>query len=349
MDVRRLTEGPQRHFVAAGGSPWGPDGETLLVHETTVEGRPEPDAGADLCLVDDGGALNRVVTTTAWNVREGASPRWLLGDQRRAVAYNVRDGRGFAARVRDLDTGEQRPVAWPLCAVDAAGRGYSIDFTRLARVSPADGYALPEDTPEIDPSPAPAGDGLYAVDVAADHGELVASLDDLSGFAGVDDAGTTHWVRDARPAPDGERVAFRHEWAADPGGEEPNARLFVADPDGNGLRRLAGEHAGAYCWLDADSLLALDHATGQFARHDLSEPEPEAVPELPAGRPDAEPGGDRVAVGTDGALYLADDGADPEPVGSFDGPVRPSWDRDGERICVDAPVDGRRQVHLVEP
>lgn len=369
MTERAVTDGPAAHFVGYDdGSPWDPEEETLLVHEVEAERRPGPEDVATVCRVDGEGSVETVANTLAWNFQQGSMCQWLPGAEGERVVFNDRSGSAFVSRVLDVTTGEEREVPWPVMAVAPDGEtAYSLDFTRLSHVDPGHGYALPAGTPDVEPSPAPAGDGLYRVDLDVGRGDLLVSLDDLAGFDGLDQPGAVHWVNDVRVAPGGERVAFRHHWAPEDDLDDRSTRLFVASPDGDEVRCLAGPVVGGYDWATPSALVAWTESDDRAAlrRYDLVSGAVDVFdgPDLGPGRPAVAPDGRRVAVdapdGDARTLSVLDtESGEVRRVGRFavpdaddpalDCPLRPRWDRDGSAVCFDALAGERRQVHVAD-
>lgn len=175
----------------------------------------------------------RTGTRTAMSARYGSAFRPALSPDGRWLVYGSRHDEYTGLRVRDLATGEERWLAYPVQRDDQESRatldvlpGYSFTPDSRAVVVSYGGelWSVPVDGGEATRIP-------FTADVALEVGPTV----DFEHRVDAAPAFTVRQIRDAVPSPDGQRLAFT---ALD--------RLYVVDvPDGE-PRRLTemdvGEH-----------------------------------------------------------------------------------------------------------
>jgi hypothetical protein len=373
--VRAVTRGPKHHFFGYyDKSPWNASGSLLLAHEAAFNDRP-PAAGDAVAVgvvhLRDGDRFEPLASSASWNWQQGAMLQWHPADPERLFAHNDRrDGR-FVGVVRDTAGREQRVYDRPLYALAPDGRtAYSVNFARLQRHRPGYGYAGVDDPFGHDL--APAGDGIFRVDLHSGASQLVVSLAQLAAFEPRDDMrGRHHWVNHVQVSPDGRRFAFFHLWRGADGGW--SVRLFTAGADGADLRlRLDSRVVSHYDWLDGGRLLVwadVPGKGGRFVLVDCDGGDAAVIGEgvlVEDGHCSFSP--DRAWVLNDTypdrfdmrtlMLYRFPDGPRIDlarlhsPKSRWWGEIRcdlhPRWDRDGRRVCVDSVHDGSRQMYVVD-
>ena len=176
--IRVLTSGPRHHFFGYYGiTPWNKSGKYLACLESAFQDHlPKPEEAAAIGLVEAGaGKFNKIAETRAWNFQQGAMIHWDPASPENGLLFNERRGDGIFAIALDVQSGKRRELPRAISAVSHNGRwALSLTYGRLARMRPVVGYVGARD-PYPD-SPAPAGDGIFLIDLAAGQARLVVSI-----------------------------------------------------------------------------------------------------------------------------------------------------------------------------
>ncbi len=267
--VRPVTRGPLHHFFGYyDKSPWNKSGRFLLAHEVDFNDRAPvagDRVGVGLVHLNDGNRFERLSESVAWNWQQGSMAQWHPADPERLFVHNdCRDGR-FVGVVRDVEKGEQVVYERPIYALLPDGRtGFSLEFGRLAVHRPGYGYAGCLD-PFADIQ-APAGDGIWRVDLDSGRSDLLVSLAELAARDPKPSmSGAWHYVNHIQPSRGGQRIAFFHIWHRDAGSWE--VRLYTCRADGADLRCLLDTgFISHYDWRDDDTILVWANRPGASAR-----------------------------------------------------------------------------------
>ncbi len=376
IEARPVTHGPRLHFFGYyDKTPWCPAGDLLLALEADfMDRRPSPEDRATIGVVHlmDGGRFEPLAGTRAWNWQQGCMLQWLPGTESQVV-FNDREGDRFVSRVLDVRTGVvARTLPLPVYAVCPDGRqAVSLSFARLFAACPGYGYAGAPD-PWAGEA-APAGDGLWHLDLHTGEHRLIYSLAEAAEAAGAaPEEGVLHRFNHAQWAPDGSRFAVLHRWGVP--GKSWVTRLLTFGPRGEDPHVLS-DHGmvSHYDWRDGEHLLAWARREGvgnrYFLFRDRSGDEPAVVGEgtltvdghcsyspdrrwvLTDTYPDAD--GIRTLI-----LFEAATGRRID-IGRFHGPtppdgeircdLHPRWSRDGQQVCIDSIHEGgRRQMYVLD-
>jgi hypothetical protein len=258
-DILRVTSPPGRHFFGYYEKcPWNASGTRMLAHRVDFDERPpgaDDEAHLGIIHLDEGTRWETIGETRAWNFQQGAMLQWVGPDADRFVLYNIRDQDRFAAMLLDLETGERRHLSQPVSTISPDGRfALSLNFARLADVSPGYGYAGPPD-PWADVN-CPEDDGIYLLDLRNGSSRLLVSTAQVVGVGdGTPGAECKHWVNHTLFNPDGTRFSFVHRWATQDGSW--HTRLFTCSTDGADLYCLCDTGTVShYDWRDPSRLLA---------------------------------------------------------------------------------------------
>ncbi|MEC7760321.1 MAG: hypothetical protein VX874_00235 [Pseudomonadota bacterium] len=277
MITTRLTEGPKHHLFGfhdlaitsrASGRFLG----------LAVERIDRPPLGEDLAEVivwDDAGpdghfAPPRVLATTRnYNFPQGARQQWLGGDD--TVIVNEVDAAGApVSGLYDAGGGGRiGQLSASVYCIDRAGaRAYSVDFGRLHRLG---GYGHSNVADRAPETAQPHDNGIFVSDIAADRTDLLLSIAEMAGLAGLDPEGLahvffTHLVLD----PTGTRLAFLLRYRLADGGEE--TCLCTVATDGTGARVIARGFLSHFDWIAPDRIMIWGRRSGAVAaarRHPL--------------------------------------------------------------------------------
>jgi len=223
---------------------------------------------AEICVIErESGNIRKIAQTYAWCWQQGSRLRWHPFEEAALLFNTVRDNE-YRMEFWNADTGK-KTGEWPFACYDIDPDftyGLSLNFSRLQRLRPGYGYsALPDPT---EGEAAPATDGIFRCDLAAGSRELIVSLHDLAARCEDMQGRDQHYINHISIAPNGKRFLFFHLWtksAASPWKVE----LYVAAPDGSGLRRLegSGEKISHYCWKN-DTILLTTTSDGVYAEYD---------------------------------------------------------------------------------
>jgi Tol biopolymer transport system component len=172
-------------------------------------------------------------TRTPMSNRYGSAFRPALSPDGTTLAYASRHDADTGIRLRDLTSGEERWLAYPVQRDDQESRASMDAFP---------GYSF---TPESDAIVMSYGGGIWTVPVdGSEPTEIPFSVNvevavgpEVSFEYPIEDTPTftVKQIRNARPSPDGSRIVFT---ALD--------RLYVADLAGGAPQRLTSEEAGEF-------------------------------------------------------------------------------------------------------
>lgn len=374
--VRPVTQGPRHHFFGYyDKSPWNATGRYLLAHEATFNDRApvaNDAVGVGIIQLENGGnRYEQFTESLAWNWQQGAMAQWHPSDPERLFIYNDRRDSRLVGVVYDVDQGEQFVHECPIYAVLPDGKvGFSLNFARLAMHRPGYGYAGVADLYADDPHPSQ--DGLWQVDLASGHTNLILSLAELAACNPKPSMqGAWHYINHIQPSRNGQRIAFFHLWHRD--AQHWEVRLYTCRPDGHELTCLLDTgFISHYDWRDDDTILIWANraqAPARFLLLSHQEPgfrvfaetaliedghctfSPSQCWVLNDTYPDAHQmrtlmlvraiDGQRINLAR---LY--------SPKSRWWGEIRcdlhPRWNRDGRQVCIDSVHDGSRQMYVVD-
>ena len=250
-----MTRGPRQHYFGYYDKrQFDPAGQYLLGHECSLIGRMQKAEDVAVVGVVDLADEDRwtpLAQTRAFNWQMGSMCEWLPGSPERIVHNDRRDG-AFVSVIRDLSGREVRALPPAAFAVSPDGRSaLSVNFARLWRLRPETGYPGVEDP--WGNEPAPAGDGIFRVDLETGRARLIVSHEALAPHRPAGGSASTRWYfTHAAYNADGGRFAFWYRSA-----EPASSALFTADADGGGLYRLTRQGSSSHTvWQGRDRLLA---------------------------------------------------------------------------------------------
>ena len=376
--VRALTRGPLHHFFGYyDKSPWQPGGDLMLGHELPfMDRQPDGEDVATLGLIRPGAdepTFEPFAQTRAWNWQQGAMLQWLDGQ---TVAFNVREGDEFRARLLNINDGSERTLPRALNFVSPDGTmALSCNYARLHDTRPGYGYAGPDDPTA---GSTPDDDGVWLMDMKTGDAKLVLSLAQLAdeaakrGFEAPPNS--IYWINHMAFNPGATRILLLHRCMMFlPDGRKPwKTFTYTCDLDGSNLFRFpdAGFFSH-YDWRDDAHLLAWAKVENIGNRFFLFEDRSDqfeivADDELTAdGHCSYSP--DRRWILSD--EYPESDGFRPlflwdtqtqtrHKLGRFYGPtpadndircdLHARWHRDGRRLCFDSLHEGTRQIYEMD-
>jgi Tol biopolymer transport system component len=284
-------------------------------------------------------------TRTTMTSRYGSAFRPALSKDGRWLAYGSRHEAETGLRIRDLETGAERWLGYPI---------QRDDQESVASMDVLPGYAFTPDSREIVMS---YGGQLWRVPVDGNDAQRIPFTADVEVAIGPelkfdypisDDATfTVKQIRDAVPSPDGRRVAFT-----------ALNRLYVMDVQGGAPRRLTNQEVGEYqpTWSpDGRSIayITWDDRDGHVMRVSATGGTPSRISRVSAyyQQPAYSPDGNRIVairasvrdlreaidpfVGSGLAaefIWLPAQGGTETVIGPTQGRSRPHFTADGDRI-----------------
>jgi len=374
--VRQVTFGPKYHFFGYYDKfPWDATGRYLLTLEADFVGRtPEPDDVARLCVIDlENNRAPRVIAETrAWNWQQGCMARWLPPHDDREVIYNdCVDGR-FVSVVVDIETGDTRPLPFPIYGLSPDGSyAAAPNFARIHDHRPGYGYNGPPDPGEG--RLCPENDGVWRLDIGTGEVTLIATIAELAELRPDPDlAGNPQWLNHVQINKDGSRIAILHRWSTAEQGIR-STRLFIMNPDGSDKRCLAHRQLFShYDWLGASHVLGwARRPDGEQSNYilytDRSEEFAVVGEDVLTSDGHCSFSPDRRWLLTDTyprqenrrvvILYRWPDGpridvasfhSPPAFQGEFRCDLHPRWSRDGAQVCIDSAHAEGRQMHVLD-
>ncbi len=249
--VRAVTRGPAAHWFGYYDKfQLDPAGRRLLAGRIDFEHRlPRDGETIALGYVDlaDGDRWVPLGTSAAWSWQQGCMLQWRPGSTREVV-WNDREGDRFVGRVLDVETGTRRTLPLAIEHISPDGRWAACaDFRRIAGIRPGYGYAgLPD---PFAGQPAPAGLGVWRMDLDTGAVTQLVTLAEVAARAAEAPAGVTHYVNHLAWAPDGKRLLFFHRWT----GPGQPTRVWTVAADGRDLRLLVARGGSHWAWRDSTS------------------------------------------------------------------------------------------------
>jgi hypothetical protein len=375
--VRAITRGPKFHWFGYYDKlQFNPAGRLALAHEISFEHR-SPTAGdvVKVGMVDlgDNDRWIELGESRAWNWQQGCMLQWLPGSASEVI-WNDREGDRFVCHILDTNSGKKRTLPHPIYALSPDGTwAIAPDFRRLNDCRPGYGYAGIAD-PNRDVA-APEDAGIWRMDLRTGKATSLLSFAQLAqvpqpgGFS----AGAKHWFNHLLVAPDGKRFTFLHRWRGAAEGKSWKTRMLTANADGSGLYLLIPSgRVSHFVWRDPKHILAYagygaEAKAWRFQVFEDLTNRSEVVEGmletdghctyLPGNRwilCDTYPGKDR-----NQNLYLLDLSnrqrhslgqfrLPPEYAGEWRCDLHPRASPDGNRVTIDSPHNGGRQVFLLD-
>ena len=217
--------------------PWSPPGRYLACLRLPFEDHhPEPDAAADVCVIDLAeGGLRSIRRTTAWGFQTAAKQQW--GQTDRYLYFNdKRNGQPVGVRY-DLHTGECTCFDGPIWQV-SPDETYALCpcLIRANLTQPGYGVSVAAEEQVENTTLAAEDDGFFRVDLATGRNELLLSLADVwEVVPNRDDLrDKILYAFHVKINPQGTRVMLVVRAKPDKGKYHP--MLLTCRPDGSGLR-----------------------------------------------------------------------------------------------------------------
>jgi hypothetical protein len=373
--VRVITRGPQHHWFGYYDKfEFDPSDRYVLSMETDFEHRsPRADDEIRIGMVDlhDNDRWIELGKTTAWCWQQGCMLQW-IPESNSEVIWNDRQGDHFICHIMDVTTRETRTLQHPVYTVSADGTtGVAPDFSRVQDVRPGYGYPGLVDPHKEDL--APGDTGIFRVDLASGHQDLIISIAEVVEMGTIPRAepGIKHYFNHLLFNPYGERFIFLHRWRY-PNGKRLS-RMLTANPDGSDIRIVDGNGLTShFIWRDKNHILAWSRNESHGAAFYLYEDGGDKIEvvgkhAMPAdGHCNYLPGGEWIVNDTypdknrEQEVYLYHPGKDqrislgrylspPVYTGEWRCDTHPRASRSGNMLVIDSPhLHQGRQLHLID-
>ncbi len=376
--VRALTRGPHFHWFGYYDKlQFDPASRRVLGMQVRFEHRsPRPDDEIRLGVIDleDHDRWTEIGATKAWNWQQGCMLQWVPGSDREVI-WNTRNDREkrFESVILDIKSGKKRVLPHPVYALSPDGR-WAIypDFRRLNDTRPGYGYAgLPDPNAGVlEPKDA----GLWRMDLATGRTELLLSFARIAALENPheDMRGCKHWFNHLLYNTDGSRFTFLHRWRGERHKNSWSTRMITADRDGKDLFVIDPygrtshfiwrdpSHILAWAWHPShkDAFYLLEDKTGkaEIVGKDVMTRNGHCT-YLPGNRwilNDAYPDKERnqplylYEVATGRVVELGRFHSPKEYTGEWRCDLHPRFSPDGNKITIDSPHGGGRQIYLID-
>lgn len=147
-----------------------------------------------------------IAETRAWNWQQGCRLRWMPNNNREIV-FNDFDGKGYLARIVNVDSGAERKIIAPLYDISPDGNyGITIDFERLGIKRPGYGYVCrPYNEDEHDLK----NEKIELIDLRLNTRETILTYEQISQLQGCHTAEfKDNYINHIAFSPSGKKILF---------------------------------------------------------------------------------------------------------------------------------------------
>lgn len=267
VPYRVITGGPEHHWFGYYDKlQFDPGGRYVLSMQVDFEGRsPRADDTIRVGMVDlqEGDKWTGLGTSVAWSWQQGCMLQFIPGSPSEVIWNDRQDGK-FVSHIKDVFTGEQRTLPFPVYALSPDGvHAVSVDFERINDLRPGYGYAGNPD-PNRDES-APKDAGIYKCNLKTGEKKLIISIDRMRALAEPSDEHPSwsdlykemNWFNHLLFNTDGSRFVFLHRWKSRSksavGGFA--TLMYSSDMEGRDIRLVDGSgYTSHFIWRDNEHL-----------------------------------------------------------------------------------------------
>jgi len=226
--------------------------ENFLTHSFSHTIEHKTRSAAPLDILVNG---SKVSETTAWNWQQGSRLFWFDPD---SVVHNVYENNAYKSKILHIKSGKQQLLDSPIYAYHRESRvALGLNFKRLGHLDPAYGYFAHDfdKAYKFDDQ----NDGIYKIDVAKNHKQLIISFDALKRFHKKPHMhGAMHGINHIQISPLANRFIFLHRWYLSNG--QKFSRLISADLDGSNLYLLSDDGMVSHCnWKNDHEIIGWMH------------------------------------------------------------------------------------------
>lgn len=380
-----ITSGPGHHWFGYYDKlQFDPTGRYVLTARVDFEGRsPRPEDTIRVGMIDlqNRNRWTELGTSVAWGWQQGCMLQFIPGSASRVI-WNDRQGDQFVCHIRDIHSGDQRTLPFPIYTLSPNGKtALSVDFERINDLRPGYGYAgIPDPNRE---EIAPENAGIYRCDLETGEKNLIISIAELNQFPlGENDDPTfdyfhtqKNWFNHLLFNTDGTRFVFLHRWKLPPELKKGGfaTLMYSSDLEGKDIRIVDGSgYTSHFIWRDPEHLVMWTKhrgIDGFFLFRDDGSGEAEQIGKgvmnrnghntyLPGNEwilNDTYPDQDRMQhvylyhVATGERIPIGDFYLDPAYKGEWRCDTHPRFSPDGTSVVIDCPVgDKGRQLVMMD-
>ena len=276
VPAKVLTSGPKHHWFGYYDKlQFDPSGKYILTAQVDFEGRsPSPGDTIRVGMIDleKENRWTELGTSVAWGWQQGCMLQFIPGSASKVI-WNDRQEDQFVSHIKDIHTGEQKTLPFPVYTLSPDGRtALSVDFERINDLRPGYGYAgIPDTNREM---LAPGNAGIYLCDLEAGDRELIISIADMNSMplkksddpAFKDFYTQKNWFNHLLFNTDGSRFVFLHRWTATSKGKVGGfgTLMYSSDLYGNDIRIVDGSgYTSHFIWRDPEHLAMWTKHKGQ--------------------------------------------------------------------------------------
>ncbi|WP_339180175.1 hypothetical protein [Oceanobacillus sp. FSL W7-1293] len=369
-NIKRVTpkDGKEYFFGYYDKSPWDITDRYMLclrVGDTTKSTAPKEKAEIILIDTKNDNSYKKIAETNTWNVQQGSMLQWLGPNYDRKIIYNDFRNNRYCSVILDIYSNEEKVIDMPVYSVANDGSfALSLDFSRLHRLRKGYGYSNKEEKSKGEKVPDKTC--IWKVDLETGKTESLLNYTDFYNFETREDmVGAEHKVNHIMLNPSANRFMVLHRWVL---GSKKFTRLITINTDGNEMYNLSDDDMTSHCyWKNDNEIIAYarkkEYGNGYFLMQDRSDDFEHKWPELAAdGHPSYSPDGNKVVTDTYpnrsrlSKVYIIENNniktiakvfAPFKYDNDFRCDLHPRWNRDGDKICIDAVFEGKRKLYII--
>ncbi len=273
--LEKLTSGPAQHwFGYYDKQQVDPTGRYVLAARTDTFFRsPTARDTLRIGVIDtrQNNAWRELGTSTAWGWQQGCMLQW-IPNSGGEVIWNDRAGDHYVSRIMNVHTGESRTLPRAIYTLSKGGDfALGTEFNRIQNLRPGYGYAGIEDPYEK--VKAPAGIGIYRMDLQTGESELLISIADMAAVPNLGEDLGEYWnyFNHLLISPNDQRFVFLHRWRKELGERSARAsggfitRMVTADTKDGGDRYVLDPsgHTSHFIWKGNDILTMWTQPVGK--------------------------------------------------------------------------------------
>lgn len=276
VPTRVITKGPGYHWFGYYDKlQFDPTDRYVLSTRVDFEGRsPRADDTIHVGIVDleNEDRWIQLGTSVAWSWQQGCMLQFIPGSESEVIWNDRRDNK-FVCHIKNIFTGEQRTLPFPIYTLSPDGRtALSVDFERINDLRPGYGYAGIKDPYQNELAPEKAG--IYRCDLVSGEEEMIISIaqmnrmhlktNDDPAFDGFHKG--KNWFNHLLVNTDDSRFVFLHRWKSlSDDGFAFHTLMYSSDMEGKDIRLVDDSgYTSHFIWRDPDHLAMCTKRNGQY-------------------------------------------------------------------------------------
>lgn len=205
------------------------------------------DLNQEIDILLDG---KKISSSSCWNWQQGCMSSWLNDHE---IIHNFFDGKEYRSKIINIETKEERIIAFPIYSVSKDGKfALSLDFRRLAALRPDYGY-FNLDYSHIDK--VNDREGIFYVDLISGSVKLLVTLKAIAEFESDPSmVNAAHKVNHIDLSKSGEKCIFLHRWYDEK--NKKRTRLICMNLKTLKMKVLADNEMVSHCaWINEDRII----------------------------------------------------------------------------------------------